>query len=231
MLTKVLVIEDDTKVQDTLIDILEFEGFKTISAPNGEIGLMQAKLEKPDLVICDVMMPALDGYAVLAQLRQNEATATIPFIFLTAKADRSDVRQGMICGADDYLTKPFTPTELKQAIFTLLEKHAALKRQYQQEYDRAQQYSHQAQDQQLIAETQEQLLKKLTHELRDPLSNINVAIRLLEHTASPKIRDRYLKVLKDECAREMTLLNQMTQLQDLLTPGNIRLLRQLQILK
>lgn len=230
-MTKVLVIEDDLKVRDNLIDILELEGFKTISAENGLMGVLLARAEQPDLIICDVMMPELDGYGVLEQLRQDQTTATIPFIFLTAKADRPDFRQGMELGADDYLTKPFTPTELRQAIATRLEKQAVVMQQYEQERDRARQYQQKAQEQQVIAETQEELLKKLTSELRNPLSNINLAVRMLEQAASPQERDRYLTVLKEECAREIALLNQMTQLQDLIMPGNIKLLRQFQILK
>ncbi len=230
-MTKVLVIEDDMKVQDTLVDILELEGFKTVVAGDGLQGIMQAKAEKPDLIICDVMMPELDGYGVLEQLRQDQATATIPFIFLTAKADRPDVRQGMVSGADDYLTKPFTPAELRQAITTRLEKQAVVMHQYQQERERAKQFYRQAQDQQMIVETQEQLLQKLTAELSNPLSNINLAIRMLENASSQQERDRYLTVLKEECAREIALLNQMAQLQELITPDNINLLRKFQILR
>lgn len=137
----------------------------------------------------------------------------------------------MELGADDYLTKPFTPAELRQAITTRLEKHAALTIQYQQERDRAKQYQQQAQEQQIIVETQEELLKKLTLELRNPLSNINMAVRMLEQATSLQERDRYLTVLKEECAREIALLNQMTQLQELITPGNIKLLRQFQLLR
>lgn len=230
-MSKVLVIEDDIKVRDNLIDILELEGFQTIAAENGLIGIVLAKTERPNLIICDVMMPELDGYGVLDQLRQEQATATIPFIFLTAKADRPDLRQGMERGADDYLTKPFTPAELRQTVATRLEKHAVIMRQYQQEHDRAQQYQQKAQEQQVLAETQEEFLKKLTQELRNPLSNINMAVRMLEQASSQQERDRYLAILKEECAREIALLNQMTQLQELITPGNVKLLRQLQILR
>lgn len=231
MATKILVIEDDVKVQDNLVDILELEGFETIAAGNGLHGIQLAKSEHPDLIICDVMMPELDGYGVLEQLRHDQATVTIPFIFLTAKADRPDLRQGMELGADDYLTKPFTPTELRQAIATRLEKHAVVTRQYQQEHERADQYHQQAQEQQVIVETQEEFLRKLTSELRNPLSNINMAVRMLEHASTDRDRNRYLTVLKEECAREIALLNQMAQLQELITPGNIKLLRQFQLLR
>lgn len=230
-MTKILAIEDDAKVRDNLIDILELEGFQAVAAENGLIGVMLARVEQPDLIICDVMMPELDGYGVLEQLRADQSTATIPFIFLTAKADRPDLRQGMERGADDYLTKPFTPAELRQAITTRLEKQTVMMRQYKQEHDRANHYHQKVQEQQAISETQEELLKKLTSELRNPVSNINMAVRMLEEASSQQEHDRYLAVLKEECAREIALLNQMTQLQDLITPGNIKLLRQFQILK
>ncbi len=126
---KILVIEDEEQIQDNLQEILEFEEFETIAAENGLVGIQLAKLCNPDLIICDVMMPELDGYGVLTALRQNVSTATIPLIFLTAKADKSDLRQGMELGADDYLTKPFTPAELLSAIFTRLEKQAAIVQQ------------------------------------------------------------------------------------------------------
>ena len=126
---KILVIEDEEQIRDNIQEILEFEDFETIAAENGLVGIQLAKSCSPDLIICDVMMPELDGYGVLTGLRQNVATATIPFIFLTAKADKSDLRQGMELGADDYLTKPFTPAEMLSAVFTRLEKQAAIVQQ------------------------------------------------------------------------------------------------------
>lgn len=129
-MTKILVIEDEAQVLDNIQEILEIEDFDTITAENGCIGVQLAKVEAPDLIICDVMMPEMDGYGVLTALRQYSATVNIPLIFLTAKADRSDVRQGMELGADDYLTKPFTPAELLKAIATRLEKKAAVQELY-----------------------------------------------------------------------------------------------------
>lgn len=129
-MTKILVIEDEVQVLDNIQEILEIEDFDTITAENGRVGVQLALAEVPDLIICDVMMPELDGYGVLSALRQYSATANIPLIFLTAKANRSDVRQGMELGADDYLTKPFTPAELLKALATRLEKKAAVRELY-----------------------------------------------------------------------------------------------------
>ena len=129
-MTKILVIEDDPQIRDNIQDILELESFDLILAENGSIGLQQAQSELPDLIICDIMMPEMNGFEVLAALRQVEQTADIPLIFLTAKADRTDFRQGMELGADDYLTKPFTPKELRQAIVTRLQKKAQIETKY-----------------------------------------------------------------------------------------------------
>ncbi|HLO83508.1 MAG TPA: EAL domain-containing response regulator [Nostocaceae cyanobacterium] len=125
---KILVIEDEESVRENLLDLLEAEDFDTIAAANGKIGLHLAMSESPDLILCDMMMPELDGYGVLAALRQDPSTATIPFIFLTAKSAKADFRQGMDMGADDYLTKPFTRAELLSAIMNKLEKYATLKK-------------------------------------------------------------------------------------------------------
>ena len=125
-MNKILVIEDQQLVRENIIERLNAENFETISAENGIDGILLAREHRPDLIICDVMMPELDGYGVLTLLRQDPLTATIPFIFLTAKADKVDLRQGMELGADDYLTKPFTKTELLGAIAAQLEKKAAV---------------------------------------------------------------------------------------------------------
>lgn len=127
-MTKILVIEDEELVRENLLDLLEAENFDTIAAANGKIGLNLAFSEVPDLILCDMMMPEIDGYGVLTTLRQDPLTATIPFIFLTAKSAKADFRQGMDMGADDYLTKPFTRAELLSAIVNRLEKQATLKK-------------------------------------------------------------------------------------------------------
>ncbi|OUL27978.1 diguanylate cyclase [Nostoc sp. RF31YmG] len=127
-MTKILVIEDEELVRENLLDLLEAEDFQTIAAANGKIGLNLAFSEIPDLILCDMMMPEIDGYGVLTTLRQDPLTATIPFIFLTAKSAKADFRQGMDLGADDYLTKPFTRAELLSAIVNRLEKQTTLKK-------------------------------------------------------------------------------------------------------
>ncbi|MEM8638728.1 MAG: EAL domain-containing protein [Cyanobacteria bacterium P01_G01_bin.54] len=129
---KILAIEDDPLVMDNILDILELEeDYAVISATNGREGVQKAQEHHPDLILCDVMMPHMNGYEVLRTLRAEEPTATTPFIFLTAKADRSDQRQGMELGANDYLTKPFTPRELLQTIETRLQQQGAMDQKYE----------------------------------------------------------------------------------------------------
>jgi len=126
---KILVIEDDRVIRENILKLLKAEGFDVTGAENGALGLNAAVSSLPDVILCDVMMPELDGYEVLVALRSHPVTATVPFVFLTGKADRSEVRQGMELGADDYLTKPFTKAELVGAISSRLKKQAALAQQ------------------------------------------------------------------------------------------------------
>ncbi|MEH2261421.1 response regulator transcription factor [Nostoc sp.] len=123
---KILVIEDDNVTRDLYLKGLKAKGFDTISADNGLAGIQQVQECIPDLVICDITMPNMDGYSVLSTLRQDPRTAIIPFIFLTGSSNKADVRKAMELGADDYLTKPSTLDELLRAIAIRLQKQATL---------------------------------------------------------------------------------------------------------
>lgn len=226
---KILVIEDEFTVRANILELLELEGFYGIGAENGLIGVLGAVENLPDLIICDVMMPELDGYGVLTTLRQDPVTATIPFVFLTAKADKADLRQGMELGADDYLTKPFTDDELLKSITTRLEKQAAVMQQYTAERDAVTGLKQKMQELQQYAETKDELLKKSQQELCYLLSKINMALHMLKHTSTEVQRDRALKILQQACTSEMALLNQIPSLQDFLTPENVKLLHQLNL--
>ena len=103
----ILIIEDNTDIRESTAEILELAGYTTLTAENGKIGVEMAQKQSPSLIICDIMMPELDGYGVLYLLSKSPETAVIPLIFLTAKSERIDMRKGMEMGADDYLTKPF----------------------------------------------------------------------------------------------------------------------------
>ena len=128
---KILLIEDNLEVRENTEEILSLANYNVLTAPNGKIGVELAQQEKPDLIICDIMMPELDGYGVLHILSKKDETARIPFIFLTAKTEKTDIRKGMALGADDYLTKPFDDTDLLNAIEVRLRKNAMQQRQYE----------------------------------------------------------------------------------------------------
>jgi DNA-binding response OmpR family regulator len=130
MAKTILVIDDNNDLRENTAEILDLAGYHTLTAENGKRGVEAATREKPDLIVCDIMMPELDGYGVLHLLRKNPDTARIPFIFLTAKTERSDFRKGMEMGADDYVTKPFDDIELLNAIEVRLKKSEVLTHQY-----------------------------------------------------------------------------------------------------
>ncbi len=115
-MTKILVIEDEVFIRENLIELLEIEGFQAIGAENGHQGVQLAKEHQPDLILCDVMMPELDGYGALAALREDPASATIPFMFLTASADRSNLQKIREMGMNDYILKPFNVDKFLAAI-------------------------------------------------------------------------------------------------------------------
>lgn len=130
MAKSVLVIDDNNDLRENTAEILDLAGYKTYTAENGKRGVEVALKEKPSVIICDIMMPELDGYGVLHLLRKNPETQNIPFIFLTAKTERGDFRKGMEMGADDYITKPFEDIELLNAVEVRLKKTEVLNQKY-----------------------------------------------------------------------------------------------------
>lgn len=153
---KILVIEDVHYLRNDVLEMLRFEGYDVEGAENGLIGVQTARSYHPDLIICDIMMPGLNGFEVLKELRNDAATRAIPFIFLTAKTDRLDMREGMGLGADDYITKPFYSEELLRTIRARL--------------DRRDYYNQQAE--QKVQQIRENISTALPHELRTPLNTI-----------------------------------------------------------
>lgn len=125
---KILLIEDNDNIRDNTAEILELSNYKVITAENGKVGVQKALEHNPDLIICDIMMPVLDGYGVLHAIHKNETIKNTPFIFLTAKTERGDFRKGMELGADDYIMKPFDGTELLKAVDSRLKKYELLKK-------------------------------------------------------------------------------------------------------
>ena len=153
-MTKILVIEDEKPIRESIIDTLEYKRYDVYGAGNGLTGVNAAIDIKPDLILCDVMMPELDGYGVLLELSQHPETARIPFMFLTARVTHEDVRKGMSMGADDYLTKPFSAEDLLEAVESRLERHARLEKYNLQQMEYMRQY----------------INLTLPHELRTPLT-------------------------------------------------------------
>ena len=153
---KVLVIDDTQDIRFIISETLNMFGFQTLTAEDGVSGISMAQDNLPDLIICDINMPNLDGYGTLKAMREHEATAGIPFIFLSGATDKSDMRRGMELGADDYLTKPFTHKELLAAVNTRLEKQAEVQRQSDKR----------------LNELRGNITLALPHELRTPLNGI-----------------------------------------------------------
>src|SRR5664279_417372 len=132
---RILLIEDNDDIRNNTAEILELSNYQVIVAENGKIGVEKAMEHKPDLIICDIMMPVLDGYGVLHAIHKNNTIKNTPFIFLTAKTERRDFRKGMELGADDYVTKPFEATELLNAVDSRLKKLELLKEEFTSSLD------------------------------------------------------------------------------------------------
>lgn len=153
---KILVIEDIAYLRNDVLEMLRYEGYDVAGAENGTVGIKVVQEFMPDLIVCDIMMPGPDGYEVLETLRADPATRTIPFIFLTAKTDRLDVRRGMALGANDYITKPFYSNELLDTIKARLSEH--------DEYERIATKK--------VTQVTESIATSLPHELRTPLNTV-----------------------------------------------------------
>ena len=206
-MSKILVIEDELFVRENIVELLEAEDFEVFSTENGILGILWAQENIPDLVICDVMMPEINGYEVLAEMRELPMTSLTPFIFLTAMADKGDIRQGMELGADDYLTKPFTREELLGAIYSRLAKQAKLMQQYAQEHQRAK-----ALEQRVQELEQLQIKEEISHEYQEALLKINTAVNLIKKIQPGQKRDRNLRIIQETCAKEISLLKQIPNL-------------------
>lgn len=157
-MTRILVVEDEINILDSVTTMLRYEGYDVYGAHNGEVGLNEAFRLSPDIIISDIMMPEtpIDGFVLLQELRSNARTATIPLIFLTARTEREDFRQGMSLGADDYVTKPFSRKDLLDAITSCLDRRKKITGEFEAR----------------ISELQQMLSHTLPHELRTPLTSI-----------------------------------------------------------
>ncbi len=207
-MAKVLVIEDEESVRFNILELLEAEGFDAVGAAGGQQGVALALALKPDLILCDVMMADLDGYGVLEQLRTRPDTSMIPLIFVTAKTARSDLRQGMNLGADDYLTKPFSHRELLEAVKVRIRRHHQVTKLQQQ-----------LQALQRLNILKDDLISSVSHDMRSPLMTMKLAIEMLQIKPDSPQREHYLNILKQECLRETELVDNLLELQQLEDQG------------
>lgn len=160
----ILIIEDDLNIRESLDELLMSQGYKTLIQENGKKGIACALQEFPDLIICDIMMPEANGYEVIQALQNHDSLKCIPFIFLSAKSQQSDMRTGMCSGADDYLTKPFKARDLFSAVETRLKKS--------EEQNRS------------LSELREGFIEMANHEFRTPLTSIALTAGALKRQAS-----------------------------------------------
>lgn len=159
----ILVIDDELQLLDSIQELLELEGYRVYTASNGQEGLLQAIERTPDLILCDIRMPKLDGYQTLKAIRETSSIRHVPFLFLTAKTEHKDYRKAMSLGADDYLTKPFTAEELFEAVRVRLVRREALKEDFRQKLNRV----------------QAQISRTTMHELNTPMNGILGGLDLL----------------------------------------------------
>ena len=219
---QILLIEDEPLIRESLEDVLSLEGYDLVTARDGQTGLKAIESRRPDLVICDINMPEMDGFSVLDTLRADPVTRNLPFIFLTARSSRADLRRGMELGADDFLTKPFTVEELTKAIETRLTRHNVIEEKFTTEVSRNQHLQQQIHSKEELAKLKAKLLDKVIEEFRTPLANVNMALSMLERAQSEDERDRYLSILRQEYSKQAALISEIANLQEMTTPKDGR---------
>jgi signal transduction histidine kinase len=168
---KILIIEDEPIIREMLVELLELEKYQCFSAENGKAGVDAAKTHLPDLIVCDIKMPEMNGHEVLNELQKDQLTSTIPFIFLSAMVDKKDLRKGMNLGADDYITKPFDPDDLIDAIKIRLAKNSQIKKKMKQ--------------------LRESIALSLPHELQTPLISVIGYSQILMEKLKKKNKQEY----------------------------------------
>lgn len=210
---KILVIEDELEIRANLLELLEMEGYSAIGADNGVTGLLGALEHSPDIILCDVMMPELNGLEVLAALRQEPETALTPFVFLTALADKGDVRQGMTLGADDYITKPFTCQEVVDAIETRLQRQNVLAGQQKMEQETVAALQQEIQDFRANLDGyQAALIADIRLQLKTGLKQLSIASSLLKTLTPGEERERSIALIESVCIAQVKMLSKVPNL-------------------
>ncbi|MBX3011867.1 MAG: response regulator [Caldilineaceae bacterium] len=208
-MTKILVVEDEAILREELVDWLILEGYEALGAEDGMVGVELALRFVPDLIICDILMPRLDGYGVLLEVHANPAMASIPFIFVTARVAHEDIRKGMELGADDYITKPFTRLELLQAIQGRLAKRAAQALEHQKELAQLRQSLDEARTNRLL---KPKLVSMFSHDFANSLTSILMTNSLLRDYATRMDEERRLAHLNRIEASTRLLLQMLDDL-------------------
>lgn len=193
---KILVIEDEQPLLSDIMEMLEYSSYSVAGTRDGYEALEMARESHPDLILCDIMMPAVDGYEVLRMMRENPSTSTIPFIFITAKADRDSMRHGMTMGADDYLTKPFTFDELTTAINSRLKRQREVVETVESNMDVLKQ----------------QLARMVTHELRTPLISMTTVLNVISRQFGQLSQQELQEMLETVDAGSKRLSHRVEQL-------------------
>ncbi|PSO51581.1 MAG: response regulator [Cyanobacteria bacterium SW_9_44_58] len=230
MKPNILVIDNEDTIRENVIEFLTSHNMNLLRAQTGEQGLEKAGQEKPDLIICNINLSDMEGFQVLETLKNNTETSFIPVIFVTRKSSRKIYRKAMELGANDYLSFPFTNEELLQAIRTRLQTSTVpyansdsinTTNSKQGDIDTLQEKVNTLSKKEKM---QEQILDKLHEDLRSNLSKIKIAIYMLKNEANADKRQRYIKILEEECNWEMELLDKVSELRNLLTPDNLKFL-------
>lgn len=203
---KILIIEDEITLREEVYEWLNLEGYVVFSASDGIAGVNEAFRCQPDLIICDITMPRLDGYGVLLELKANPSTSTIPFIFVTAKASHDDIRHGMSLGADDYIIKPFTRLELLEAIQARIEKKLLIQQLYDHELEGWKEAFEHEREKRLL---KSKLVAMFSHDFRNPLSSILSSIGIVRDYWERLDTERRLKHLKRAEASAQQLLQML----------------------
>ncbi len=227
MKRKVLVIEDEKTTLNSIVEFLLSEGFEAMGAENGREGIELAQKHLPSLIICDILMPDLDGYDVLTYLQQDPNTAAIPFIFLTATTDSSSFRLGMEMGADDYLRKPVTSAELRAAIASRLRKQEVTISNYLTgESDAQEDLEDKMEQLQSFSAAQSSLFKFLLQGIKPSITQLNQELEELKETPMDSQQEEHLNNLQKEFTRLLAVVNQVSELHKILTPENTTVLSQ-----
>jgi two-component system sensor histidine kinase/response regulator len=208
-MTKILVIEDEAMLCENILTWLTFEGYEAIGAGDGVEGVNAAILHQPDLIVCDINLPRLDGYGVLLDIQANSTTQTIPFIFLTARTEMADIRKGMQLGADDYLTKPFERADLLNTIQTRLERKAARDKNYLEQIEIFREALSHERSARLL---QAKLVAMFSHDFRTPLTAILTSNRLLSEYGDrldAQRRQTYVDQIEASAHKLVTMLDDM----------------------